>query len=339
MLQGFASAYYQCDPRSSGFLEPRFTRVDERRGAVETARARRIAPALLRAIQEQNEALGPSVARAHQLEKLTQPGAAVVVTGQQLGLFLGPLYTVYKALTAVEWAKRLEAETGHPVVPVFWLQTEDHDFDEVAVFRAAEAAGALEEIRLPKRSGRRSISSLAHDDAIEAALEVLRRGLEGLPEGEREFERFRSNYVSGRPWVDSFTQTMAEYFQDEGLVFLNPRCAEVAELAAPIHARAVEESDVVGGLLLNRAKELESKGFKVQVPIRPECTLSFYHPDGNSGDRFRLRPGGGDFELAGRAGSVSSSEVRKTLDTDPLCFSSSALLRPIVQDTLLPTAA
>src|SRR6185436_19420640 len=84
-----------------------------------------------RVVVAQNAGLAPSPARDAHLEALGR-GAAVVVTGQQVGLFLGPLYTIYKAATAVVVARVLAAETGTPVVPVFWLQTEDHDLPEIA---------------------------------------------------------------------------------------------------------------------------------------------------------------------------------------------------------------
>lgn len=339
MLQGFAAAYYQCDPRSAGFLSPRYRFAHEWPKVLDEARERTIAPELLQEIEAQSRALGPSSERERQLERLATHGATVVVTGQQLGLFLGPLYTLYKALTAVEWAQKLEAESGRPVVPLFWLQTEDHDFDEIAHYRTVDSNGDPLEIHLPLEPNRRSVAHLRLDDAILPALESLEHSVRWLPEGEREVERYRLRYRPGASWVDAFTRVLADYFAAEGLLFLNPRCETVARLVAPLHERAVRESEGIGRDLARRAEALQTEGFRVQVSIRPECSLSFFHPDGAEGERFRLQPVGRSFELAGRSGTVSSAELTRALEQEPLRFSSSALLRPIIQDSLLPTVA
>ncbi len=339
MLQGFAAAYYECDPRSAGFLPPRYQSANEWPKIVEEAGGRSVSPVLLDELRVQNAALGESAARHRQLDRLALEGATVVVTGQQLGLFLGPLYTLYKALTAVEWAKRLEAQTHRPVVPVFWLQTEDHDFDEVAVYRSVDSNGDSFEARLPADSSRRSIAHRRLDEAILPALDRLEHSLLWLPEGEREVERYRTHYRPGASWVEAFTQVVAEYLAEEGLLFLNPRCQTVAELAAPIHERAVRESTEIGQDLTRRAEALEAEGFRVQVTVRPECSLSFFHADEVEGERFRLKPGANGYALAGKGGEVSRAEIRRALEHEPMRFSSSALLRPVLQDTLLPTVA
>jgi uncharacterized protein YllA (UPF0747 family) len=94
--------------------------------------------------------------REAQLDALARPGTVVVVTGQQVGLFLGPLYSLYKAATAVSVARALEQETGVRCVPVFWLQSEDHDFDEIDHCHVHARDGALVKLRLVRSPGSRS---------------------------------------------------------------------------------------------------------------------------------------------------------------------------------------
>jgi len=122
----------------------------------------------------------------------------------------------------------------------------------------------------------------------------------------------------------------------------------VARLAAPLYRRAVAEAAAIGAELEGRATELQAAGFDVQIPVRSDCALVFYHRDGATGPRHRLvRPearakasdSGGDWGLAGSDHAASGAELAAALERDPLCFSTSALLRPIVQDSLLPTAA
>ena len=114
----FAAAFLAGDPRTGPFLARDYASAERRRAAVLRARERRAAPGLG-----------------------IEPGAVAVVTGQQVGLFLGPLYSVYKAATAVACARALQAETGVRCVPVFWLQTEDHDFEEIDHVHVLDAEG------------------------------------------------------------------------------------------------------------------------------------------------------------------------------------------------------
>src|SRR5690606_16510107 len=126
-----AEAYRQ--GRASAFFPLCFAQREDRLRAVRDAAARPIAAEVLAGLRRQNEGLAPSPARERHLEALGR-GAVAVVTGQQVGLFLGPLFTIYKAATAIRFARLLTEESGTPAVPIFWLQTEDHDLPEIARF-------------------------------------------------------------------------------------------------------------------------------------------------------------------------------------------------------------
>lgn len=333
---GFAAAYCAGDARAERFLPARFRRESDW-----TPCAAPIAKGLVDEIAAQQTRWGTSPARDRMLEKLRHPDVRVVVTGQQLGLFLGPLYTIYKALSAVAWAERIEAATGQPVVPLFWLQTEDHDFPEIGTCRTMDGAGRLRTIHVESPECERT--SIAHrtcGDDLAPALESLQDALATLPLGEATHELFASHWQPGSSWLEAFARVLARAFADEGLLLLNPRCEAVAQAAAPIHRRAIEESAAIGQVLQQRSEELREAGFKVQVKTRPECSLSFFHADSPAGPRYRLKPlDSAAFALAGGRTTVNANEVSAALSDEPLRFSTSALLRPIVQDSLLPTAA
>jgi uncharacterized protein YllA (UPF0747 family) len=131
VASAFFPAWQAGEARAVALLDDGFRRTDARAAAATAAAVRPVSKALHAALVAQNAALPPSPSREKNLARLGQPGTVVVVTGQQMGLFLGPLFTLYKALSAVVAARALEAETGRPCVPLFWLQNEDHDLCEV----------------------------------------------------------------------------------------------------------------------------------------------------------------------------------------------------------------
>jgi bacillithiol biosynthesis cysteine-adding enzyme BshC len=303
-------------------------------------RARRpVAPEVHRALVAQNAALAPSTARDAHLAALAG-GAAAVVTGQQMGLFLGPLYTVYKAASAIAVARALAAATGAPVVPVFWLQTEDHDLGEIASC-GVPGRTACEVIAVPVDAANRI--SVAHHrlpGEIAGCLDALEALLGEGGCARAHLERLRRHYRPGARWADAFAGVLGELFAPEGLVVIDPRTPALAAAAAPVHARALEHAERIASALIAHDRELERAGRTAPVHVRPGAPLSFFHPDGAEGPRVRLAPAGGErFGEVGGERSFERGELLAALRADPLRCSTSALLRPIVQDELLPTAA
>jgi bacillithiol synthase len=303
---------------------------------------RPLAPEVLRAVAAQNAALPASPTRDAHIAALER-GAAVVVTGQQVGLFLGPLYTIYKAATAVVIARVLAAETGATVVPMFWLQTEDHDLVEIASC-SVPGPRVCKTIAAPIAADNRI--SIAHLALPPEVAECLDRLADALGEGvlaEAHVARLRRHYRAGVSWSAAFAGVLAELFAPEGLVMIDPRDPALAAQAAPVHAHALEHADRIAAAMVARCAELERAGASVPVHVRPGAPLSFFHPDGPLGPRVRLErsdsgPGDGFAEVGG--GCVHEhAALLAALRDEPRRFSTSALLRPIVQDTLLPTVA
>jgi bacillithiol biosynthesis cysteine-adding enzyme BshC len=303
---------------------------------------RPVAPEVLGAIRAQNARLAPSAARDAHIAALGR-GAAAVVTGQQVGLFLGPLYTVYKAASAVVVAQQLAAETGAPVVPVFWLQTEDHDLAEIASC-GVPGPGACEMLGVPVDAANRiSIAHCSLPGEITDCLDRLGDALGDGPLAQAHLARLGRHYRPGASWVSAFAGVLAELFAQEGLVMIDPRDPDdpaLAALAAPIHAHALDAAQPIAEAMAARCGELAAAGAPVPVHVRPGAPLSFFHPDGPLGPRVRLEPVAGDAFVEVGGGRVHErGALHAALSADPRRFSTSALLRPIVQDTLLPTVA
>lgn len=314
----FSPAFLNGETRACAFLPDDFRDPSRRAAKVRQAAARSVSANTLAALSSFSAQLPPSTARDAHLASLAKGQAAVVVTGQQVGLFTGPLYAFYKAASAISVARALTQETGVPCVPVFWLQSEDHDFAEIDhCFQLPRDADAVR-LSLAGEESRCSVSTLRLGEKVNDALTQLATVLEGLPAREETLALFRRHYRPEQGWVDAFACVMAEVFSAEGLVFLNPRDPTLVREVRPLHERVFAEHGEVTRVLLEREQALEAAGFDVQVRVRPDVSLNFVHLEGADGPRERISPG-----------SLPAGAV----------FSSSALLRPVVQDTLLPTAA
>jgi bacillithiol synthase len=355
MGRPFLAPFLAGDPRARGFLAEDFRELPARVSAVRRAAARSVSPILMEVLLRQNAALPPSAARHRNLEALAQPGTTVVITGQQVGLFLGPLYTYYKAATAVAAARALERETGVRTVPLFWLQTEDHDFEEIASAQVLRYDGepvTLSVAADPRCSPRTSIAHRCLGPDVAAAMSGLADALGPAPGAAEVMNLMRAHYRPGVSLGQAFAGAIAQLFADDGLLVFDPRDPQVARLAVPLYRRALAGHEEIARLLAGRAEALQAAGFSEQIPARRDCSLLFFHETDARGPRYRLeRPAGGagderrnggkpgTWSLAGTGTRVSPAEVEASLATDPLRFSTSALLRPVLQDTLFPTAA
>jgi bacillithiol biosynthesis cysteine-adding enzyme BshC len=337
-------------------LARRFIPLDFRSGADRIARARaaaerKVAPALVAVLRDQQSALPSSRARTENLEALAAGRTAVVATGQQVGLFLGPLYGFYKAASAIAVARALATESGVRCVPLFWLQTEDHDFAEIASAAVAGSGGEPVALSLPAETAAEARVSIAHRRLplqVSPLLDRLAELLGASTAARETVAVLRSHYTPGRPIAQAFAGVLAELFSDEGLLIFDPREVRVAGLAAPIYREALAACTTVGRRLEEQGAALAAAGFDQQIPVRPDCALVFGHLGAAAGPRHRLERqsetsrstgASGGWRLAGADAAFSDREIADLLSRDPLRFSTSALLRPIVQDTLLPTAA
>lgn len=293
-----------------------------------------VAPELLRVLETETANDRPAARSA--LAKLKR-GARVVVTGQQAGLLLGPLYTFHKALSAVAAAAALEEQHGRDVVAVFWVQDEDHDFDEMAELVWLDRTGALRQRRFVDAHPRVPVGDRTIPREVRVGVKELISSLSGTPFMD-EAEALARPWLVMERWTDAFCANLAEAFKDLPLLILRGRSAAVIRRARDLYTRSLREIEALAGNLAQSTSEVEHSGFRVQVPLQPDRTLCFYQDGGPGAPRHRLtRIGPESFESPG--GRHSLAELLKQLDTHPLRFSTSALFRPLVQDRLLPVVA
>jgi bacillithiol biosynthesis cysteine-adding enzyme BshC len=287
-------------------------------------------------LMRQNQAFGSGEATIESIRRLAAPGTLAVVTGQQVGLLSGPAFTLYKALTAVRLAQWLD-EQGLPAVPVFWLATEDHDLEEVAQVGAFDEEYNVVAFSDPgeRPAPHSSVGSVRLSPQIQPTLDRLEALLPPAEARDHLLEDLRAAYVPGTTWGQAFGRLMARLFGRWGVVLIDPLDEEVHRLTAHVYRQALSESADIHQTLQQRSRELVRTGYHTQVHVADDSTLVFWAPDGNRRPLHRRDHG---FVLD-ESERVSLEHLRGGLENQPLAFSASALLRPIVQDVLLPTVA
>jgi bacillithiol synthase len=261
------------------------------------------------------------------LAQLAKPGTVAVVTGQQVGLFSGPAYTVYKALTAVGIARQL-TESGVPAVPVFWLATEDHDFAEVDhawVFGPEHKPVQL------RTSGdsiqQRPVGTIRLKDIPLAGLE---RTLSGLPFGAEVTAEVAAAYHPDRSMGESFRELLKRLLAKYDLLYVDPLDPQIRKIGAPLLREAVRESGDLRARLLERDSELRSAGYHTQVHLEANTSLVFLL---EANRRITLKAQNGSY--ISKDARYSAAELMDRAES----LSPNALLRPVMQDYIFPTAA
>lgn len=298
----------------------------------------RLAEELLR----QNRSFGASEETLTNIEKL-RGGARAVVTGQQVVLFGGPLLTLLKASTAISRAREATRITGIEHVPVFWMATEDHDLaevDQAALLTKTDVEVLKAGLRVPLPVPVGDVP-LNHETSplLEQAVERATELLEYAPVSDWMREAY---LAEGATLASAFGKLMAKIFGPQGLIIVDAASREFHAMGASTLQYAIDHAEELRHKLLARTDELTQNGYHAQVLVSEASSLLFLL-DRETGERLALRPVNdpSEDETRWRAGShvFSKDDLLKILEESPERLSPNALLRPVFQDTVLPTAA
>ncbi len=280
-------------------------------------------------LERQNRKWGASAKTLENIERLRR-GSLAAVTGQQVGLFGGPLFSLFKALSAIAIAEQ-STQAGFDCVPVFWIATEDHDWDEVSHVKLPTGEGGLETLTTPTTVRENApVYEARFGEEIGPVVETALRLL-----GDSDVsDLLRQIYQPGVTIGDAFARLFSKLFADYGVILLDPFDAELHAIAKPLLTAAIERSSELTSVLLERGKELTSAGYHEQVKVTSTSTLLFAIRDGQ---RIPIHAVNGSFSIAGQ--KFSRDELLAQIEAAPLNFSPNVLLRPVVQDWLLPTLA
>ncbi len=294
-------------------------------------------PVLAGALARQSTRFGAGGATLANIEKL-RAGARTVVTGQQVGLFGGPLLTLLKAATAIARAREASARSGVDHVPVFWLATEDHDLAEVDQM-SLPGKSQIETIHLGLRGASGPVGGLAlganteDRTKLEAALDQASELLGWAP----VCELLRNCYAPEATLGSAFARLLTALFADHGLIVMDAAAPEFHRLGASTLRFAIEHAAELESALLARSNELEAAGYHAQVLVAPGHSLLFLLHEATGERQALRRTGDGGWKAGGRG--YTTAELLAILDRAPERISPNALLRPVFQDTILPVAA
>jgi len=288
-------------------------------------------------LERQNRAWGASAKTLANIERLRR-GALTAVTGQQVGLFGGPLFSIFKALTAVKLAEQATV-AGVDCVPVFWLATEDHDLAEINHVALVSEHGVPERFAVESHAFESNAVADAPVGAVKFGPEiepVVERAARLL--GDSEVTTWlRQAYRPGESLGSAFALLFARLFADWGVILLDPADKDFHDLAKPLFRAAIERASELDEALLARGKALEAAGYHQQVKVTPATTLLF---EVKNGARTVVRrrnndANGGEFTVGEER--ISHKELVDRIEVAPEKFNPNVLFRPVVQDYLLPT--
>lgn len=274
---------------------------------------------------------GPAARQA--LTRLSDRGAVAVVTGQQAGLFGGPLYTLLKTITAIQLARKIEHEHGVPAVPVFWVDAEDHDWEEVRACGVLDAEMRHVRIALPDPPGAGSlpVANIVLDASIAGALAALRAALAPTEFTDAVLASLEDAYRPGRGVAQAFAHWLEGVFEGHGLVVFDAADPAAKRLAAEVFARELEHPGRTSRLAHEAGERMRSLGHEPQVT-----------PHEGAPAMFKLTPERRPIRWRDEAYAVDDVRYEPTTlvreaREHPERFSPNVLLRPIVQDYLFPT--
>lgn len=322
--RGGAGEFYAGDP---------YDLAEYRKRAVETAA--RFATAERRAV---GEILRPSSERAaHRLARFVAEGGAVVTTGQQAGLFGGPLYTLYKALTAVRLAEVMEGELGMVVLPVFWVASEDHDWEEVNHTWVPDFRGGIRRIEV-ERAGAvdTPIFRMPVPANVETALGQIIQVVGTKSATDDVLTWVEDAYVDAADYGAAFRRLLEVLLEPFDILTVDAADAALKQRSVPVLERAIAAQRDTAAAVREQTDALRAVGYGAQVAILSEAANVFR--EGELGRR-RLERVAGGWRSPGTRRTIADEELREELAADPARFTPNVLLRPVVESAVLPVLA
>ena len=322
--RGRARELYAGAPDSLAAFRDKLAEVSSRFGPEERERA-------ARALQPTSDHA------AARLRRFVEEGGAMVTTGQQAGLFTGPLYTLYKALTAARLAETLEERLGVVVIPVFWVASEDHDWEEVNhTFVGVPGDGTLK-LALPGSPATPSpMAEVRLGEEVLTLLDELAEAVKGAPFADDLVRLIRETYLPGETVSGAFLRTLRELLVPFNFCITEASDPVVKEASAGVLERALVESESLERRLRERDAALAEAGYPSQVAALAGATNVFVH---GAAGRVRLYREADGYRAAEEGRVYGEEEIRAALRADPGRFSPNVLLRPIVESSVFPTLA
>lgn len=337
-MSPLARDYMYAYERVDEYFNGDFHHLETFRNQTDKAQSREIdRESLGDVLMEQNRAYGCGKQTVQNIERLSRDRVCAILTGQQAGLFSGPLYTIYKALTAIKLAEYLNQNCHGSYVPVFWVASDDHDFAEVDHIHLLDKDNQIQKIRYDSPLSHLRISACRVELTSEISgciqrLDDLTRGSEFKP---RILSHLQDAYRAGRMFTDAFARWMTCLFRSYGLVLVDASHPGLKKMGKPVFAQEISEHSPSTVQALASSDKLGHAGYKTQVRLH-EGILNLFFAEK---ERHAIRSKGNGFFIKEKERSFSKNELLALVEKKPEWFSPNVLLRPIYQDILFPTVA
>ncbi len=284
---------------------------------------------LIEALFNFHEYLGIADEQQEQRTKLSNSDTLAIVTGQQLGMYGGPLFTIYKTITTILLARKWEQKLNQPVVPVFWLADEDHDFEEIASIGVPEFDG-MKSVMLSEQGNGKPVSEQFINHSIHEFNSALKEFLHETDFSAELWNQLNETYSEGRSHVQAFGQLMSHWFSKHGVLFAGSNFEPIKKLGGGIFSSSILKSDLIHSSLEEKSKSIE-ENFHRQVVVNPS---NLFYLDKEKG-RQKINKTGAGWSISGT--DYSTEKLLDIVDEHPEKFSPNVFLRPVLQDYLLPS--
>ena len=302
-----------------------------------TENRRNLSPDISSLITGQYSHLVPSDLTEKNIKSLSDKKTLAIVTGQQLGILGGPLYTFYKIITIIKLSRFLsERYDDYNFVPIFWLEGDDHDFNEVRSIKIIDEGNSLLSVgykeEIEEDDAKQSVGFKKFDSSINDFFDNLSKGLKDTEFKPPLIELLKDFYKEGKSFKEAFKDILFKYFDEYGLVIFDPQDSEVKNLLKPIFKKEITDFRLHTEKLVHFSATLEEL-YHAQVKVKP-VNLFLMVDEG----RHSIEPVENEYRLRRKRKSFTQEQLLELLENEPEKFSPNVLLRPICQDYLLPTA-
>lgn len=291
-------------------------------------------------LKNQNEKFSSGEKTFENIKLLNQENTFAIVTGQQLGLLSGPYYTILKAINTLQLSEHLNRKfTDYKFVPVFWLESDDHDFQEINNVNIINKENELKKISYFEKGEEsekylKPAGNILLDEHINNFISEVENSFNRTDFSDSLFEKIKSSYHSDVEIKTAFAKFLNLLLENKGIIFIDPSDGRIKNILRPVFKKELDNSPVVCEHVIHTSVELE-KSFSVQVKPKP-INLFYIH----EGNRYLLEPRDNDiYALKHSRQKFTKDELYLLLENNPEKFSWNVVTRPICEDYLLPTVA
>lgn len=273
-----------------------------------------------------------------QIERLKDTKSVVVIGGQQAGLLTGPMYSLNKVISILTLAKEKEKQLNIPVIPVFWIAGEDHDYDEINHIYSNNGTKLYKHTSPQQLYLKKSISYVNIDK--EKTIEWINQAFQDLIETENTkslYECVQSCLQNSTSYVDFFARLIFKFFPNQGIVLIDSAHPDVRKLEGVVFEQLIQRQPEISSAVYKSVQKLKQKGYSISLEAEIDDAHLFYHDSNN--ERISLKREGNLWIGKNDELELTTDQLIQTAEEEPERLSNNVVTRPIMQETLFPTLA